>query len=85
MQNGGWSVCEVRPAGNPSSHFMLRGTLLFRSGAKPFKFINMFKLLQGFFTDADLTLPPTPIYCNRSTILLFSSITIQMGHTVQAR
>lgn len=49
-------VCEARAAGSPSSHFMLRGTLLSRSGAlKPLKFINMFKLFQGFFTD---TPPP---------------------------
>lgn len=34
---------------NPSTHFMLKGTLLSNTGTEALKFINMFKLLQGFF------------------------------------
>lgn len=52
VEDGGCvRVCEARPAGNLSSHFILRRTLLSMSGAKLLKFITMFKLLQGFFTD----------------------------------
>lgn len=49
-QSGGWyvGVCERRTAGNPSSLFMLRWTLLSRFSVKAFKFITMFKLFQDF-------------------------------------
>lgn len=85
-QSGGWyvGVCEGRTAGNPSSLFMLRWTLLSRFSVKAFKFITMFKLFQDFFFSLTYPrpLPPTPIY--RKTIVLFSSIIIQMVHTVKA-
>lgn len=49
-QSGGWyvGVCERRTAGNPSSLFMLRWTLLSRFSVKAFKFITIFKLFQDF-------------------------------------